>query len=371
MCDAARVIYTAAPIVEGGPDPIAKRWLLLDGEPFARVPDLSVENLFTPRARPAPRPDAAHWVIPEAGSVEEVPPPNGSMTARSGMSRASDTASAATGSTSRSGRSRYRPSHATPGSSWPPSSMNGCAVSSTPRGAVADPGKNAERKEMARRALADAIGKVAMERAGEEELEGAPLPTLTADEAGEEVARLLGGWFGSLADKAEPSEAMLTASLGVGKTHCLADALAAWAALNPTRRALVRVPTHELAADLRDMIEARSPGISGVHLGLERADPDAEGELMCRRGADVTTARRAGGSVATICGSPKRGLCPHHPGQSARREAVRLPTPRQPRRADRPRGGRREPRQRSATPHPTPRRAREGDRATAFRRARR
>ncbi len=325
MWDAARVIYTAAPIVEGGPDPIAKRWLLLDGEPFARVPDLSVENLFTPRARPAPRPDAAHWVVPEAGSVEEVPPPEWlddrafRHVARVGYGVGGDrfhepiralTLSAVTCHAGKFPAAEFY--------EWL------CRLIDA-RGAVADPGKNAERKEMARRALADAIGKVAMERAGEEELEGAPLPTLTADEAGEEVARLLGGWFGSLADKTEPSEAMLTASLGVGKTHRLADALAAWAALNPTRRALVRVPTHELAADLRDMIEARSPGISGVHLGLERADPNAEGALMCRRVADVTTARTGGRIGLDDMRIAETRPLPASPGQSARREAVRLP----------------------------------------------
>ena len=39
---------------------------------------------------------------------------------------------------------------------------------------------------------------------------------------------------------------------------------------------------------------------------------------MCRRARDdVPTVLAAGGKVADLCGSPKRGYCPHHPKSSA------------------------------------------------------
>ncbi len=310
MYDAARPIYTAAPIVEGGPDPIPTRWALLDGEPIVIVPEVSaVDSLFTHR----PNVSGDGWEAPDVSGVEDTEPPEWldeacwRHVARMGYGPGQN--------------GIHNPMRALtllavqlhgPEGFPAPEMFEYCCRLIDVRDTK---GEAVSRKEDARRLLSGALEIVTAERAAElVETPTHPLPTFDADMAGEEVGRLIGEWLARLPGLTGPAEGMLTASLGVGKTRQLVTKLAAWVELTG-KRALVRVPTHELAAQLKADFDEIGLDLAGVHHGMTRPDPFGGGP-MCPRHEDVTIARKAGGDMRAICGSPKRGLCPHHPANA-------------------------------------------------------
>ena len=53
-----------------------------------------------------------------------------------------------------------------------------------------------------------------------------------------------------------------------------------------------------------------------VYRGVDQPDPDAPmgaPRKMCRRADDAREVREAGGEQSDLCGSAKKGFCPHHP----------------------------------------------------------
>jgi hypothetical protein len=74
------------------------------------------------------------------------------------------------------------------------------------------------------------------------------------------------------------------------------------------------IPTHQKAEEIAADINRRAGElIASVYRGIERPDPEAAGQKMCRRHETVREINKAGGAVSDLCGSKARGFCPFHP----------------------------------------------------------
>ena len=77
------------------------------------------------------------------------------------------------------------------------------------------------------------------------------------------------------------------------------DPAAAWG-----RRVAVLAPTHALAGEVAARFKVRAPNVSVLVVrGAAQPDPDAPGEVMCRRADLAASARREGASMDDICRS--------------------------------------------------------------------
>ena len=108
----------------------------------------------------------------------------------------------------------------------------------------------------------------------------------------------------------------LRGTVGTGKTKTMIEAVRR-VLVDPEAACAVFVPDHRLAeefeARLRDELGPSVP--VGIWRGLNQPDPNAPagaGWQMCRRSADVALVSEAGGRVSDVCGSRRRGFCPHH-----------------------------------------------------------
>lgn len=177
-----------------------------------------------------------------------------------------------------------------------------------------------------------------------------PLPTGTVKEAAAGLTTAISDWMSRAAATADRrlnaiiaevactaafpapdgEQALAMAGLGIGKTEAALGRIGKYLS-EPTpdrprpRRCVFISPDHNLAEDIAGRFRTMCPDVPcQVHLGIERPDPDAPGFddpaitpenkiKMCRRLADVLEIITAGGSISTLCGSKKRGFCPHHP----------------------------------------------------------
>jgi hypothetical protein len=101
---------------------------------------------------------------------------------------------------------------------------------------------------------------------------------------------------------------VIKATLGLGKSQAALEAILD--AVEGEHRAVYAVPTHDLAAELAERINAlaakrgRSITVRVWH-GREREDPDAPGQSMCRDLLAAELARQAGIDVLkTVCNAP-------------------------------------------------------------------
>ena len=110
----------------------------------------------------------------------------------------------------------------------------------------------------------------------------------------------------------------LCGTVGMGKTHAIVQRTKAVLAADPDARIFIAAPDHELARDLSGRVQAALGTTVPVEIwrGTEQPDPAAPSGApvaMCRRTADAKAVREAGGELADLCGSVKRGRCQHHP----------------------------------------------------------
>jgi putative DNA primase/helicase len=114
-----------------------------------------------------------------------------------------------------------------------------------------------------------------------------------------------------------PPQIGLTAGVGVGKTGDIINAIGALLASDPDAVAAVFVPDHFMSAEMAARLRTGLPGVNvEVWLGTDQPDPAAPTGApyaMCQRGGDAKAVQQAGGSLSDLCGSRKRGFCPHHP----------------------------------------------------------
>ena len=124
--------------------------------------------------------------------------------------------------------------------------------------------------------------------------------------------------------------ALVAAGVACGKTEVALQQAARVLAVKeprgtPKRRIAYIAPDHNLGDEVAARFRALAPGIPcHVHYGASWPDPThpdfsnpaisaADKVKMCRRSEMLADTRKAGGSISTLCGSEKRGFCPHHP----------------------------------------------------------
>jgi hypothetical protein len=177
-----------------------------------------------------------------------------------------------------------------------------------------------------------------------------PLPTGTVKEAAAALATAVKPWWGRAAATADKrinmiiaetagttalpppdgEQGLVMAGLGIGKTEVTLSEVGKYLS-EPTpdrprpRRCVFISPDHALAEDIASRFRTMFRNVPcQVYLGAERPDPAAPGfddptipvekkTPMCRRLADALEIIVAGGSISTLCGSERRGFCPHHP----------------------------------------------------------
>jgi hypothetical protein len=125
----------------------------------------------------------------------------------------------------------------------------------------------------------------------------------------------------------QPTEPQPTRWLGVrspvgaGKTEQAIRTIRSVLAADAGARVAFAVPDHRLAAEatnrLRDALGNAYP--VAVWRGLDREDPAAPGETMCRRAVEAARVAKAGGEVSDLCGSRRAsvGFCPFNPDNPA------------------------------------------------------
>jgi hypothetical protein len=110
----------------------------------------------------------------------------------------------------------------------------------------------------------------------------------------------------------------LSGSVGSGKTRLYIQQIKDVLARDPSAVVVVSVPDHELAREVARRLQSDLGSGFPVDIwrGMDRPDPDAPAGVlrkMCQRSGDADAVLAAGGSMKDLCGSPKRGFCPHHP----------------------------------------------------------
>jgi hypothetical protein len=118
----------------------------------------------------------------------------------------------------------------------------------------------------------------------------------------------------------QPPHELILSDLGGGKTEIVARHAVAFVSspregMPPPRVGFI-VNDHALAEGIAERLNAIQQGVAAVWRGLDRPDPEALGESMCRRSRDMATWRRAGGSRSDMCRScpfgnaaPEDGRC--------------------------------------------------------------
>jgi hypothetical protein len=101
---------------------------------------------------------------------------------------------------------------------------------------------------------------------------------------------------------------------GIGKSQAAIAEIGAQMVPSGYRIAYV-VPEHKLADDVCSRFNAMAgQDIARVWRGISRPDPVDTNFTMCRRPVEANLVQLAGGEIASLCGSSRRGsLCPHHP----------------------------------------------------------
>jgi hypothetical protein len=167
----------------------------------------------------------------------------------------------------------------------------------------------------ARAWLVEHIGDVAPVTGWEPHRQAArPQPVLTADEIATPLGEAVRGFLVEATAFSDhpgfaPPQGLLRVSLGAGKSFIAAKEISDLIMREPGRRVLVRVPDHRLAAEWQARLESMLPaGRVAVWRGADQADPDVEGERMCRAGALVSAATALGGSRSDVC-----RICPFFP----------------------------------------------------------
>lgn len=153
---------------------------------------------------------------------------------------------------------------------------------------------------------------------------------ITADARLEASLRKPKSSNGSAPRLPQGQQALASAGVGVGKTHVSLEGVGDYLLKGPADRQAPRlviliIPDHALGEDVAKRFRRMFPSmLCQVYRGIERPDPDAPGFddpaireddkiPMCRRLADAKAVIEAGGSLGSLCGSRKRGHCPHHP----------------------------------------------------------
>jgi hypothetical protein len=103
--------------------------------------------------------------------------------------------------------------------------------------------------------------------------------------------------------------------VGVGKTDRAIKGVAGVLVRDPEATIAIFVPDHAMAAEMEARCRGAMPGLAvEVYRGAGRPDPaTSQGapQPMCLRSKDVEAVQKAGGSITDVCGSKKRGWCPH------------------------------------------------------------
>jgi hypothetical protein len=108
-----------------------------------------------------------------------------------------------------------------------------------------------------------------------------------------------------------PAQVGIKVDAGTGKTHRTIEMMVA--TLPSGRRYGFAIGTH-LKAEEIELLANQLAGreVAAIWRGIDRPDPNAPGEKMCRRAEAVNELRKVGRSRTELCGSPKRGFCPFH-----------------------------------------------------------
>jgi hypothetical protein len=148
-----------------------------------------------------------------------------------------------------------------------------------------------------------------------------PLPTLSPEVARAELRQQIAAFLAGAAlwhregegTRGDPDHAGLIVSTGIGKSMEARAALLAW--IDEARaegrpcRVLWLVPTHKLGGEsLADMAALMMR--AAAWRGRDAPDPDAPGEAMCRDPDAVADARAVGADIeAAVCGTPDGPCC--------------------------------------------------------------
>lgn len=109
-----------------------------------------------------------------------------------------------------------------------------------------------------------------------------------------------------------PPQIGIARGVGVGKTDHVIGLTNDKLAADPNAAAAMFVPDHVMGAELAGRCRPAMPGISvEIYRGTIQPDPVTPQQQMCLRSKDVADAQKAGGAEGDVCGSKKRGLCPH------------------------------------------------------------
>lgn len=136
-------------------------------------------------------------------------------------------------------------------------------------------------------------------------LELAPAKPVAA--LAEEVRSGFADW---LTDGEADKPLVIGADVGVGKSTSTLPQLVKLCTENPNLRVAYLVPMHKLARESLERFEGTGVRVAR-YIGADQPDPDAEGELMCRRPDDLAAVVAAGGKRTALCGaSDDCHLCP-------------------------------------------------------------
>jgi hypothetical protein len=147
-------------------------------------------------------------------------------------------------------------------------------------------------------------------------------PTLTVEEATAALVEPTTRWWRGAEAYArnpcgKPPRGLLLSDLAVGKTELALQLAGNYLHHERTARVVYHVPNmglgHELETRARDLYRRLGFHVPvQLYLGNDQPDPDAPEFAMCRINDEMNAVLKAYGTMSTLCGSHKRGFCPHY-----------------------------------------------------------